>query len=99
MFQSTFAEDNTSMEGMKLLDVINTVKPTILIGLSGCGGIFTGQLRLNLSRENGRVKRSEVLRILIDITSPKEDSMPCDRLGELSIGDLSLRRFVIGPDF
>lgn len=68
MFQSTFAEDNTSMEGMKLLDVINTVKPTILIGLSGCGGIFTGQLRLNLSRAMVWVKRSENLRILIDIT-------------------------------
>lgn len=41
---STFAEDDTSMEGMKLLDVINKVKPNFLIGLSGCGGIFTGKL-------------------------------------------------------
>jgi hypothetical protein len=44
--QSTFAEDDTTMEGMKLIDVINRVKPTVLIGLSGCGGIFTGQHRL-----------------------------------------------------
>jgi hypothetical protein len=34
------------MEGMKLLDVINAVKPTILIGLSGCGGIFNGKILL-----------------------------------------------------
>ena len=42
LLQSTFAEDNSKMEGMKLVDVINTVKPTVLIGLSGCGGIFNG---------------------------------------------------------
>ena len=41
---STFAEDNSKMEGMKLVDVINTVKPTVLIGLSGCGGIFNDQV-------------------------------------------------------
>ena len=32
------------MEGMKLVDVIKAVKPTILIGLSGCGGIFNGNI-------------------------------------------------------
>jgi hypothetical protein len=48
-FQSTFAEDNTKMEGMKLVDVINAVKPTILIGLSGCGGIFNGNISPLLS--------------------------------------------------
>lgn len=43
IFQSTFAEDDTSMEGMALVDVIKKVKPTVLIGLSGCGGIFNGE--------------------------------------------------------
>lgn len=37
------------MEGMKLVDVINAVKPTILIGLSGCGGIFNGNISPLLS--------------------------------------------------
>ena len=70
---STFAEDDTSMEGklktiiaiwrlknwflhepkvnviiilftgMGLLDVVNAVKPNILIGLSTCGGLFSGK--------------------------------------------------------
>ena len=70
---STFAEDDTSMEGrlktaiafwrlrnkcsyeqkvnviiilftgMGLLDVVKAVKPNILIGLSTCGGLFSGK--------------------------------------------------------
>lgn len=40
--QATFAEDDVTMEGMNLVDVIKKVKPTVLIGLSGCGGIFNG---------------------------------------------------------
>ena len=38
---SAFAEDDTSMEGLSLLEVIKKVQPNVLIGLSGCGGIFT----------------------------------------------------------
>lgn len=30
------------MEGMNLINVLKKVKPTVLIGLSGCGGIFNG---------------------------------------------------------
>lgn len=39
---SSFAAEETDKEGAGLLDVINLVKPNILIGLSGVGGIFTG---------------------------------------------------------
>lgn len=39
----TFAAEETNMEGMGLLDVVKKVKPNILIGLSGVGGIFTGK--------------------------------------------------------
>jgi len=37
---SSFAVDDTSLEGMSLLDTINMVKPDILIGLSAVGGLF-----------------------------------------------------------
>merc|ERR1711997_1290494 len=38
------AEDDTSMEGMGLLDVVKAVKPNILIGLSTCGGLFSDEV-------------------------------------------------------
>merc|ERR1712223_2213629 len=41
---STFAEDDTSMEGMGLLDVVKAVNPNILIGLSTCGGLFSDEI-------------------------------------------------------
>ena len=36
-----YARKETDMEGLGLLDVVKEVKPTILIGLSAVGGIFT----------------------------------------------------------
>ena len=39
---TTFAAEETDMEGQSLLEVVKKVKPNILIGLSGVGGIFTG---------------------------------------------------------
>lgn len=47
---TTFAEDDTSMEGMSLLQVVERVKPNVLIGLSGCGGIFTEQVLTTMSK-------------------------------------------------
>jgi len=38
---SSFAAGDTSLEGLSLLESVKTIKPTILIGLSGTGGIFT----------------------------------------------------------
>ena len=40
---SYFAAEETEAEGKGLLDVVKMVKPTILIGLSAQGGIFTGR--------------------------------------------------------
>jgi len=48
---SSFAEDDVSMEGMNLIDTIKHVKPNILIGLSGCGGLFTDEV-LTTMNEN-----------------------------------------------
>lgn len=41
---SSFAVDDSDMEGMTLLDTIKAVKPNILIGLSACGGLFTKEV-------------------------------------------------------
>eukprot|EP00092_Neocalanus_flemingeri_P090060 GFUD01114049.1.p1 GENE.GFUD01114049.1~~GFUD01114049.1.p1 ORF type:complete len:313 (+),score=75.97 GFUD01114049.1:2-940(+) len=41
---SSFAESDTTMEGMSLLDTVRKVKPSILIGLSGCGGLFSADV-------------------------------------------------------
>ncbi len=38
-----FAAEETEMEGAPLLDVVRAVRPTVLIGLSGVGGIFDGE--------------------------------------------------------
>lgn len=46
---TTFAEDNTAMEGLPLLEVVKQVKPSVLIGLSGCGGIFTEEVLTEMS--------------------------------------------------
>jgi len=48
---SSFAVDDPAMEGMSLIDTINTVKPNILIGLSACGGLFNEEV-LKAMNEN-----------------------------------------------
>lgn len=39
-----FARKETEMEGMQLLDVVKHVKPSCIIGLSGCQGIFSADV-------------------------------------------------------
>jgi len=41
---TSFAVDEAEMEGMSLVDTIKNVKPNILIGLSGVGGLFTDEV-------------------------------------------------------
>jgi len=40
---SSFAAEETEMEGKSLLEVVKAIKPNILIGLSAVGGLFTGK--------------------------------------------------------
>merc|ERR1712079_367403 len=41
---SSFAVDDTSLEGLSLIDTINMVKPNVLIGLSAVGGLFNKEV-------------------------------------------------------
>ena len=41
---SSFAARDPSMEGLSLLETVRRVRPTILIGLSACGGLFTEEI-------------------------------------------------------
>merc|ERR1719319_112779 len=38
---TSFAKSDTGLEGQSLLETVKSVKPTILIGLSGVGGLFS----------------------------------------------------------
>jgi len=49
---SAFAEDDTSLEGLNLLEVIKKVRPNVLIGLSGCGGIFSEEVLTELNQSD-----------------------------------------------
>ena len=45
-------DDNTG--GMSLSEVIQAVKPTILLGLTGCGGLFTENIVREMAVNNDR---------------------------------------------
>ncbi len=47
---STFAAEENDWEGMALKDVVENVKPDILIGLSGVGGIFNDDVLTTMSQ-------------------------------------------------
>merc|ERR1719228_3056396 len=67
---TTFAEDDTTMEGMPLLEVVKNVKPSVLIGLSGCGGIFTDEVLTELN--NGCQDKPPIIFPLSNPTSKAE---------------------------
>lgn len=67
---TTFAEDDTTMEGMPLLEVVKKVKPSVLIGLSGCGGIFTDEVLTELN--NGCQDKPPIIFPLSNPTSKAE---------------------------
>jgi len=48
---SSFAVADEEMEGLSLLETVRRVKPTILIGLSACGGLFSEEI-LKAMNEN-----------------------------------------------
>jgi len=67
---TSFAEDDTSMEGMGLLEVVKAVKPNVLIGLSGCGGIFTEEVLTEVG--NGSPDKPPIIFPLSNPTSRAE---------------------------
>lgn len=52
--QDKYLRPETKMEGATLLDVVKSVKPTILLGLSGAGGTFTEEICTAMGQNNDR---------------------------------------------
>ena len=51
---SQFAARDEDMEGLSLLETIKKVRPSILIGLSACGGLFTKEILLTMAEFNSQ---------------------------------------------
>ena len=51
---STFAAREESMEGLSLLETIKKVRPSILLGLSACGGLFTKEILQTMAEFNSQ---------------------------------------------
>ncbi|XP_040578538.1 uncharacterized protein [Lepeophtheirus salmonis] len=66
---STFAANEIEMEGFGLLEVVKRVKPTVLIGLSACGGIFTDKV-LKMMSDNCK----DSLPIIFPLSNPTSRS-------------------------
>ena len=49
-----FASRDESMEGLSLLETIKKVRPSILIGLSACGGLFTKEILQTMAEFNNQ---------------------------------------------
>ena len=49
-----YAVRDSNLTGKSLIEVIKTVKPTILIGLAACGGLFTQEILEEMARINER---------------------------------------------
>ena len=52
--QDAFLRDGIELEGASLMSVIKHVKPTILLGLSGVGGLFTPEVCQEMGKHNER---------------------------------------------
>jgi len=65
---SIFAESDTGLEGLNLLETVKKIKPTVLIGLSGVGGLFTDPVLTAM----GEVTPSPVIFPLSNPTSRSE---------------------------
>lgn len=52
--QDVYLRQETKMEGSSLLDVVKSVKPTILLGLSGAGGTFTEEVCTAMGQNHER---------------------------------------------
>lgn len=48
----TYLRPETNLEGASALDVVKMAKPTIILGLSGQGGIFTEELCTEMGKHN-----------------------------------------------
>jgi len=66
---STFARPEVELEGAGLLEIIEAVKPDVLIGLSACKGIFTPEI---LSRMNDLCPLPPIIFPLSNPTSRSE---------------------------
>ena len=51
---SKFAAQDEDMEGLSLHDTIKKVRPSILIGLSACGGLFTKEILQKMAEFNSQ---------------------------------------------
>ena len=51
---SEFAAQDEDMEGLSLLETIKKVRPSILIGLSACGGLFTKEILQTMAEFNNQ---------------------------------------------
>lgn len=54
-------------DGMPLLDVIKSVNPTILLGLSGCGGLFTKEMIQHMAQVHDKP-------VILPLSNPTKNS-------------------------
>ena len=51
---SEFAARDEGMEGLSLHETIKKVRPSILVGLSACGGLFTKEILQTMAEFNSQ---------------------------------------------
>lgn len=52
--QDVYLRSESELEGASVLSVIKKIKPTILLGLSGVGGLFTEEVCTEMGKHNDR---------------------------------------------